>query len=106
MDRLADPAVSGSDKLVLVEGAVPRDAATVDRFAAALRDGGFTPATFTAADVHWSEAQPGVVLATLKITNPGDHGEFAFPLGFRPGPAGWQLTRDTAETLLAFPSGQ
>ena len=48
----------------------------------------------------------GVVLATLRITNPDVHGEFAFPLAFRSGPTGWQLTRDTAEMLLAFSSGQ
>ena len=108
MDRLADPVVNGGEKLALIQDGAPQDAATLDRFASALRDGGYVPVSFTATDVAWSEVKPGEVLATVKVatSNPGDHGEFAFPLAFRPGPAGWQLTRDTAEMLLAFPPGQ
>ena len=63
--RLADPAVKGSDKLALVESTTPDDAATMDRFASALRDGGFTPLTVTASDVMWSDREPGDALATV-----------------------------------------
>lgn len=111
MDRLADPAVNGADKLVLIQDGVVSDAATLDRFATALRDGGYVPAAFTATDVAWSESVPGEVVATVAVAAPGsrdggDHDGFAFPLAFRAGPAGWQLTRGTAEMLLAFPPGR
>lgn len=103
MTRLADPAVPGADKLPLLQNAAPPDAATLDRFSAALRDGGFSPVVFKAGDVHWAD-QPGAVLATVTVstTNPADPGEFSFPMEFRAGPTGWQLTRETAEMLLAF----
>lgn len=102
--RLADPAVKGSDKLGLVEGTTPDDAATIDKFAAALRDGGFTPLTFTAADIRWSDRQPDDALATINITtsNPANPGGFTFPMEFRSHQGAWQLSRQTAEMLLAF----
>lgn len=102
--RLADPAVKGSDKLALVESTTPDDAATMDRFASALRDGGFTPLTVTASDVMWSDREPGDALATVKIetSNPANPGGFTFPMEFRPHDGGWQLSRETAEMLLAF----
>ena len=112
MYRLADPAVPGADKLPLVQNSAPTDAATLDRFAAALHAGGFSPATFAATDVHWADDQPGdppgpmlaTVLATITVTttNPTNPGPFSFPMVFHAGPAGWQLTRQTAEMLLAF----
>jgi len=104
MYRLADPAVPGADKLQLVENAAPSEAGTLDRFATALRDGGFNPLTFTATDVKWSDSQPGDALAIIKVTtaNPGNPGEFVFPMQFRPFDGGWQLSRQTAESLLAF----
>ena len=108
MYRLADPAVAGADKLPLVQNSAPTDAATLDRFAAALRDGGFSPVAFKAADVRWTRDEPGdapeTVLATVTVTttNPSKPGEFSFPMEFHAGPAGWQLTRETAEMLLAF----
>ncbi|HTY28391.1 MAG TPA: hypothetical protein VMD51_09625 [Mycobacterium sp.] len=102
--RLADPAVKGSDKLVLVESTTPDDATTIDRFAAALRDGGFTPLTVTATDIRWSDRQPGDTLATINVTttNPANPGGFTFPMEFRPHDGGWQLSRETADMLLAF----
>jgi len=102
--RLADPAVKGSDKLALVESTTPDDAATMDRFASALRDGGFTPLTVTASDVMWSDREPGDALATVKIetSNPANPGGFTFPMEFRPHDGGWQLSRETADMLLAF----
>jgi hypothetical protein len=102
--RLADPAVKGSDKLALVASTTPDDAATMDRFASALRDGGFTPLTVTASDVMWSDREPGDALATVKIetSNPANPGGFTFPMEFRPHDGGWQLSRETADMLLAF----
>lgn len=103
MDRLADPRVPGADKLPLVQNSAPPDAAILDQFSAALRDGGFDPVVFKVTDVRWAD-QPGAVLAgvTVTTTNPAKPGEFTFPMEFRAGPGGWQLTRDTAEMLLAF----
>ena len=107
MYRLADVAVPGSDKLQLIQNASPSEAAALDNFAAALRDGGFTPVTVTATEIRWSDADPGDTLATIKVTttnpgktNPGNPGEFTFPMEFRPAGGGWQLTRETADMLL------
>lgn len=102
--RLADPAVKGSDKLPLVESTMPDDAATIDRFAAALRDGGFTPLIVTATDVRWSDRDAGAALATVNVTtsNPINPGGFTFPMEFHPHDGGWQLSRETADMLLAF----
>ena len=110
MSRLADPAVSGADKLPLVQSAVPADGAALDRFATALRDTGFSPVTVSASEIRWSDNHPGNVLAAIKITGPAPApreagtGEFAFPMEFgRTGTGtGWQLTRETADMLLAF----
>ncbi len=103
MNRLADPAVPGIDKLPMVQKSAPSDAAILDQFSAALRDGGFSPAVFKVTDVRWAD-QPGGVIATVTVstTNPVNTGEFSFPMEFLAGPGGWQLTRDTAEMLLAF----
>lgn len=101
--RLADPAVPGADKLGLVEGSTGADAAALDNFAAALRDNRFTPITVQASDIVSN--RPGDVLATIKMTGPdagSDGGEFSFPMEFRRAGASWQLTRQTADMLLAF----
>lgn len=102
--RLADPNIKGSDKLALVESTTPDDAVTMDRFAAALRDGGFTPLTVTASDIRWSDRAPNDALATVNVTtsNPANPGGFTFPMEFRPHDGGWQLSRETADMLLAF----
>ena len=80
------------------------EAGTIDRFAAALRDGGFTPLTFAASEIRWSDHQPGDALATINVTtsNPANPGGFTFPMEFRPHNGGWQLSRETADMLLAF----
>jgi len=106
MYRLADSGITGADKLSLVQNAAPSEAATLDKFATALRDGGFAPVTFEATDIRWSDTQSGDVLATITVTttNPANPGEFAFPMEFRPADSGWQLSRETADTLLAFDS--
>jgi hypothetical protein len=102
--RLADPAVKGADKLALVEATTPGDAATIDKFAAALRDGGFTPLTFTATEIRWSDRQPQDALASINVTtsNPANPGNFTFPMEFHQDRGGWQLSRETANMLLAF----
>jgi hypothetical protein len=102
--RLADPAVKGSDKLDLIEDTTPGDAATIDRFAFALRDNGFSPLTCTATDIAWSGHVPGNALATINITtsNPTQSGGFTFPMEFHPFRDGWQLSRQTADMVLAF----
>ena len=121
MYRLADPAVPGSDKLALVHDSEQADAGVFDRFAAALRDTGSLPVTFTAADLRWADPAAGGptppeprVLATITVgtaspdsRGPGassteDTGDFSFPMAFQLGPAGWQLTRDSAESVLAY----
>jgi hypothetical protein len=58
----------------------------------------------TAADIRWSDRQPGDALATVNITtsNPANPGVFTFPMEFRQDNAGWQLARETADMLLAF----
>lgn len=126
MYRLADPAVPGAEKLALVQDSAPPDAAVFDRFAAALRDSGFAPVTFTATDVRWADPAPAAagtpeprVLATITVasgtapeetasddsTASEEPGDFRFPMAFIAGPSGWALTRDTAEMLLAFGTG-
>lgn len=101
--RLADPAVPGTDKLALVENTTGPDAAALDNFATALRDNGFNPIAVSAADIV--PIGPGDVLATITITAPDSAtggGGFSFPMEFRRIGNGWQLTRRTADTLLAF----
>lgn len=100
---LADPAVPGADKLSLIADAEPPDAPALDGFATALRDGGFTPLTVTATDVGWSDSNPGDVRATVTIAGPqpGPAGEFQFPMEFAAAGGAWQLTRETADLLLA-----
>ncbi len=102
--RLADPAVQGTDKLELLEHGTPDDAVTIDRFAAALRDGGFAPLTCTASEIRWSDHKPEDALATINITtaNSTNPGGFTFPMEFHPYQDGWQLSRETAEMLMAF----
>ena len=106
MYRLADPAVPGPEKLALVEDTAPAGRGHLDRFAAALRDGGFTPVTFT-ADRHEVVGRPSPATCWRPSTSrPPDirptPGEFSFPMEFRPHAGGWQLTRETADMLLAF----
>ncbi|RRR45924.1 hypothetical protein EHH44_08560 [Mycolicibacter terrae] len=101
--RLADPDVPGADKVTLIEGAKPSDSATIDKFATALRDGGYLPLNFDAAGLTWSDRHPGNVTAdvTANTANP-DTGAFTFPMEFTPHDGAWQLSQETAKTLLAF----
>ncbi len=101
--RLADPAVSGSQKLDLVQGATPDDAAVLDEFAAALLNGGFAPVRFDVRDLAWSDRDPADVMAYVNISSPNPGGpRFSYPMEFTPHQGGWQLSARTANVLLAF----
>ncbi len=86
----------------LVESATPADAEALDKFGRALADSGFTPLTFEATDLAWSEADPGNVVATItvKAANRPTGGDFTYPMEFNPLRDTWQLTRQTADLLL------
>ncbi len=101
--RLSDPEVPGADKLALIEGAKPADAATIDKFATALKDGGYLPLNLDADSLGWSDRSPGNVTAdvTVNTANPAT-GTFFFPMEFTPNHGDWQLSQATAKSLLAF----
>ncbi|MET0703395.1 MAG: hypothetical protein ABWY93_27440 [Mycobacterium sp.] len=103
LGRLADPAVTGVDKLPLVEGATAAEAADLDKFAKALQDNRMLPLTFAATDMVWSPDVPGNVTTTVTMT-PADASlnAFSYPMEFKPAIGGWQLSRKTADLLLAF----
>lgn len=105
--RLADPAVPGENKLNLVQGSAPEAAAALDRFTNAARDGGYLPMTFTANNVTWSATDSSCVVATVVVTtaNP-DRREFSFPMEFTSTQGNWQLSRKTAQMLLALQSSR
>jgi hypothetical protein len=103
MARLADPAVPGTEKVTLIENGTAGEAAGLDRFAAALRDNGSLPLSFEARDLAWSQNGSGNVVATVIVTtaNP-QSGRFTYPMEFAPADGSWQLTRQTADQLLAL----
>jgi hypothetical protein len=104
--RMSDPAVPGADKITLIQNGAASDARVLDSFAAALRDVGYLPLTVTARDLRWSDTRPGDVLATVTLTGPKPANDrpptFSIPMEFSPAGPGWQLTHDTAQSLLAF----
>jgi hypothetical protein len=105
--QLADTTVPGTAKLALVEGATVDDATQFDKFGKALQDGGFTPLTFDATDLAWSDRAPGSVVATINVTTPNPtSGGFSFPMDFTPYRGGWQLSKDTANLLMTLGSGE
>jgi hypothetical protein len=105
--RLADPAVPGSQKLNLVQGATADSAAVFDQFANALLNGGFAPMKVDVRDVAWSDRDPADVVANVNVTSPNPHGpRFAFPMEFTPIQGGWQLSARTADVLLAYSPAQ
>jgi hypothetical protein len=105
--RLADPSVPGSQKLNLVEGAGPDNAAVLDQFAMALLNGGFAPMKFDVRDVAWSDRDPADVVANVKVSSPNPGvATFSFPMEFTPYQGGWQLSARTAYVLLAFGTDQ
>ncbi|GAT09244.1 hypothetical protein H7I77_17430 [Mycolicibacterium novocastrense] len=99
--RIADANIPGAEKLHLIEDATAADGESMDKFAVALRDGGYAPATFEARDLTWSDGANGVVQATVTVrtANP-EAGEFTFPMEFRLAGNQWQLTRSTTDALL------
>jgi hypothetical protein len=107
MARLADPDLPGAEKVGLVEYATADDAAALDRFGRALRDGGFMPLSFEATELTWSQAHQGNVVATIvvKTANRQAGGDFTFPMEFSPTDGSWQLTRQTADMLLQLSQG-
>lgn len=102
MARLADANIAGSEKVGLVEYATADDAAALDRFGRALRDGGFMPLSFEATDLTWSQSHQGNVVANvvIKPANRQAGRDFTFPMEFSPTNGSWQLTRQTADMLL------
>jgi hypothetical protein len=103
LNRLADPNVPGINKVNLVEGATADSAGTLDKFTNALRDNGYLPMTFTANDIAWSDKNPSHVMATVIVkTAQPNNANFTFPMEFTPFQEGWQLSRRTAEMLLAL----
>lgn len=103
LTRLADPNVPGINKVSLVEGATPESAETLDKFTNALRDNGYLPMTFVAHDIAWSDKTPSNVVANIDVnTAQRANASFRFPMEFTPFQGGWQLSRRTAEMLLAL----
>ncbi len=106
LNRLADPNVPGINKVTLVEGATPESAGTLDKFTTALRDNGYLPMTFAANNLAWSDKNPSNVAATVSVTtSQANNRNFTFPMEFAPSSppqGGWQLSRRTAEMLLAL----
>jgi len=102
--RLADASVPGEQKVALVEGATSPDADKLDKFGKALQDSGYTPLGFTAENIAWAANPPGNVTSdvTVHSQNPAMSNGFTFPMEFAPYQGGWQLSRPTAEMLLAL----
>lgn len=102
--RLADVNVAGADKIDVVEQATPADAEALDKFGRALADNGFTPLSFEATDLAWSQNEHGNVTATIEVSTAAPDGaaprHFSFPMEFTPHDGDWQLTRRTADMLL------
>jgi hypothetical protein len=103
LTRISDPAVPGRDKLTLVEGATPADATALDAFTAALRDNQLAPLSFTVTGIAASDREPDLVSADVTAT-PADPeaAPFSFPMEFRGVNNTWQLSRHTADLLLAY----
>lgn len=105
--RLADPAVPGTAKLNLVEGATADNAGVLDQFATALLNGGFAPMMFDVRDITWSDRDPANVVANVNVSSPNPGvAKFSFPMEFKPYQGGWQLSARTANVLLAFSPAQ
>ena len=101
--QLADPSIPAERKVALVQHATPQDQQGIAGFSTALRDGGYGAVTIEATDVAWVGAPSGNVRATVTIASTDDPGKrFAYPMEFNPVPDGWQLTRSTADQVLAL----
>ncbi|MBW0017135.1 MAG: hypothetical protein JO236_06275 [Mycobacterium sp.] len=104
LTRLSDPAVPGANKTDLVQGATPETGAVLDKYTNALRDNGYLPMTFTAEGIAWSDQNASNVMATINVSSANNR-RFTFPMDFTPCATcqgSWQLSRKTAEMLLAL----
>lgn len=103
LTRLVDPKIPGINKVSLVEGATPESADGLDKFTNALRDNGYLPINFVAHDIAWSDKTSSDVVASIDVnTAQPANASFRFPMEFTPFQGGWQLSRRTAEMLLAL----
>ncbi|MEW5812369.1 MAG: hypothetical protein AB1925_23320 [Actinomycetota bacterium] len=101
--RLSDPTVPGEAKISLIESGTPGEATGLDRFATALRDNGALPLSIEARDLGWAQNGTGDVIATvtIRLANPPG-AQFTYPMQFAPEAGSWQLTRQTADQVLAL----
>ncbi|WP_144206032.1 hypothetical protein, partial [Mycobacterium tilburgii] len=107
LNRLVDPSIPTVNKVNLIEGATPEIRTTLDKFINALRDNGYLPMSFVANNIAWSDKNPSNVVATVTVdTAQGNNSAFTFPMEFAPFQGGWQLSRHTAEMLLALGNSQ
>lgn len=103
LTRITDPAVPGAEKLPLIENATAADAAAVDRFTTALVDNQLPPLEISARDVAPVDTRAGLVVAQVSITPADPTAEpFVFPMEFSFAENHWQLSRHTADLLLAY----
>jgi hypothetical protein len=104
--QLTDPAVPGVQKLPLIEAAGGNDATRLDDFTRALQDNQMLPLTIAANDLVWSDRDPGNVRSQVDMLAPSPQGGLSgFPMEFTPTATGWQLSRETANLLLASGGG-
>ena len=101
LTRLSDPDLPSAEKVVLVQTATDDSIPLLDKYSNALHDSGYLPMRFTADHVAWCEQTPGDVTANVTVTSANKR-VFTFPMEFTPYQAGWQLSRKTADMLLAF----
>nr|AGS49634.1 LppK [uncultured bacterium esnapd12] len=104
LHQLADTSVPGAQKVGLVEGATADEVGQLDKFAKAMVDNGYAPLAFTASEITWSDTMAGNVTAdiTARSENPAKPETFTFPMEFKPSVGNWQLSRKTADLLLAL----
>ncbi|MGH3725778.1 MAG: hypothetical protein ACRDUS_16835 [Mycobacterium sp.] len=98
LNRLADPNLTGAEKVSSVQGATPEQ---LDKFTKAIGDAGFAPLSFTVKDPKWSTETPGDVEAVVTINSPSPKmGGFAVPMSFSSEGESWKLSKRTSELLL------
>ncbi|MDH6246136.1 hypothetical protein [Mycobacterium sp. OTB74] len=101
--RLADPSIPVEQKIGLIQYGTVQDRGPVNSFTKALHDNGFDPMNVTATDLAWSASSPGNIVATVTMSSSvTPQKSFTFPMEFSPLRDTWQLSRQTANMLLAF----
>lgn len=101
LTRLSDPDLPSAQKVGLVQTATGDSIPLLDKYTIALRDSGYLPMSFTADHLAWSDQTPTDVTANVTISSANKR-VFTFPMEFTPSQGGWQLSRKTADMLLAF----